>query len=105
MNIDIVRAWKDATYRANLSAEEQALLPAHPAGTVELSDAELEMVHGTSKEKEKERVTFVNNNHLESGAMICVHTALIPIDLAAVVGTVLGSSTATQANNCPDNSK
>jgi mersacidin/lichenicidin family type 2 lantibiotic len=48
MKFDIVRAWKDAAYRESLSAEEQALLPASPAGEFELSDADLEVVNGAS---------------------------------------------------------
>lgn len=40
---DIIRAWKDAEYRKSLSIEEQRLLPEHPAGTVELTEAELGM--------------------------------------------------------------
>jgi mersacidin/lichenicidin family type 2 lantibiotic len=46
MKLDIVRAWKDATYRASLSAKEQALLPASPAGDLELSQADLEAING-----------------------------------------------------------
>jgi len=38
---NIVRAWKDSGYRASLSEAEQASLPAHPAGAIELSNAEL----------------------------------------------------------------
>lgn len=38
---DIVRAWKDPSYRLSLSAAELAQLPAHPAGQIELSDDEL----------------------------------------------------------------
>ena len=45
-NVDIVRAWKDAEYRQSLSAAEQALLPAHPAGAIELEEAELVQVAG-----------------------------------------------------------
>ena len=45
-NRDIVRAWKDAEYRQSLSAEEQALLPEHPAGAIELADEELPQVAG-----------------------------------------------------------
>lgn len=48
MKFDIVRAWKDETYRSSLSTEEQAMLPENPAGALELSDAELEAVHGAS---------------------------------------------------------
>lgn len=43
---DIVRAWKDTEYRQSLSAEEQALLPAHPAGSIELADEELDQAVG-----------------------------------------------------------
>jgi mersacidin/lichenicidin family type 2 lantibiotic len=46
MNLDIVRAWKDASYRASLSAEEQAMLPESPAGEYELSDVDLEFAYG-----------------------------------------------------------
>ena len=64
MKFDIVRAWKDETYRASLSSEEQAMLPENPAGALELSDAELETVHGTSG--------YVNTN-----ALACVQSVLI----------------------------
>lgn len=40
-NLDIVRAWKDPLYRASLTPEEQAGLPAHPAGLLELSDEQI----------------------------------------------------------------
>ena len=45
-NIDIVRAWKDEMYREKLSEEQRALLPAHPAGEINLTDAELTQVAG-----------------------------------------------------------
>jgi len=45
-NPDIIRAWKDAKYRQSLNAEELAAVPAHPAGDVELSEAELASVDG-----------------------------------------------------------
>ena len=44
MKFDIVRAWKDETYRHKLSNEQRDMLPTNPAG--ELSDAEMEMVYG-----------------------------------------------------------
>jgi len=43
---DIIRAWKDEEYRRSLSAETQALVPPHPAGQIELTDAELKDVDG-----------------------------------------------------------
>ncbi len=48
MRFDIVRAWKDASYRESLSAEAQVLLPASPAGELELSEADLKAVNGAS---------------------------------------------------------
>ncbi len=44
MKFDIVRAWKDETYRQTLSAEQRNTLPANPAG--ELNDTELAAVCG-----------------------------------------------------------
>jgi mersacidin/lichenicidin family type 2 lantibiotic len=42
----VVRAWKDKKYRLNLSEAERAQLPTHPAGTVELTEADLGKVAG-----------------------------------------------------------
>lgn len=45
-NVDVIRAWKDEEYRLSLSDAERAQLPAHPAGLVELQDAELDQAAG-----------------------------------------------------------
>ena len=42
----IVRAWKDPAFRAGLSDEERQALPENPAGAIELTDDELDMVAG-----------------------------------------------------------
>ena len=44
--LDIIRAWKDEEYRLSLDETERTLLPAHPAGLVELTDADLDLVAG-----------------------------------------------------------
>jgi len=44
--VDVVRAWKEAGYRESLGSDEQALIPANPAGMVELTDEDLEYVVG-----------------------------------------------------------
>lgn len=44
--VEIIRAWKDEEYRLSLSEEQRAQLPEHPAGLIELSDAELVGVVG-----------------------------------------------------------
>jgi mersacidin/lichenicidin family type 2 lantibiotic len=43
---NVVRAWKDAAYRQTLSTEEQSVLPANPAGEIELNDTELDAIFG-----------------------------------------------------------
>ena len=43
---DIIRAWKDESYRKSLSDADRAALPANPAGAVELTAAEAATVDG-----------------------------------------------------------
>jgi mersacidin/lichenicidin family type 2 lantibiotic len=43
---DIIRAWKDAEFRSSLSEAERAMLPSHPAGSIELADPELDRTVG-----------------------------------------------------------
>jgi mersacidin/lichenicidin family type 2 lantibiotic len=43
---NIIRAWKDASFRESLGKTEQLLLPLHPAGLVELSDTDLRSAGG-----------------------------------------------------------
>jgi mersacidin/lichenicidin family type 2 lantibiotic len=45
-HVDIVRAWKDEEYRASLTEDQRAGLPAHPAGLVELDDEQMRAVVG-----------------------------------------------------------
>lgn len=46
MKFDIVRAWKDETYRQSLSEEQLSALPVNPAG--ELNETELAAIYGGS---------------------------------------------------------
>jgi mersacidin/lichenicidin family type 2 lantibiotic len=46
MSSNLVRAWKDEEYRESLSEAQRALLPENPAGSLELTDAELDLVAG-----------------------------------------------------------
>jgi mersacidin/lichenicidin family type 2 lantibiotic len=43
---NIIKAWKDADFREELTAEERALIPENPAGLVELTDEALSDVVG-----------------------------------------------------------
>jgi mersacidin/lichenicidin family type 2 lantibiotic len=42
----IIESWRDDEYRESLDAETRSLLPASPAGEIELTDAELSDVDG-----------------------------------------------------------
>jgi mersacidin/lichenicidin family type 2 lantibiotic len=46
MNVDLIRAWKDEVYREGLTAQQRALVPANPAGAIELTEEELAGVDG-----------------------------------------------------------
>ena len=43
---DIVRAWKDEAYAESLSVEQRDALPRNPAGELELTDTEADLVAG-----------------------------------------------------------
>jgi mersacidin/lichenicidin family type 2 lantibiotic len=43
---DIIRAWKDRSYRESLSQEQRSMLPENPAGTIELSDVDQAIIAG-----------------------------------------------------------
>jgi len=45
---EIVRGWKDGAHQLGLSDGERAFLPDNPAGVIELTDAELNGIHGGS---------------------------------------------------------
>ena len=51
-NQNIIRAWKDQDYFDSLSQEESSLLPENPAGMLELSDEEMNLIVG-GKKKDK----------------------------------------------------
>ena len=46
MTIDVIRAWKDESYRESLTPEQRAALPENPAGAIELTENELAAVDG-----------------------------------------------------------
>lgn len=48
-NLDVIRAWKDEEYRLSMSDEERAMMPANPAGFLELTETDLADVGGGSE--------------------------------------------------------
>jgi mersacidin/lichenicidin family type 2 lantibiotic len=45
-NEDIIRAWKDEDYWASLDTHKRSQLPENPAGIIELSQEEMEIIQG-----------------------------------------------------------
>jgi mersacidin/lichenicidin family type 2 lantibiotic len=67
---DLVRAWKDEEYRLSLGEAERAHLPENPAGSLELTDAELECAAGG--------VCVIS---VLIGAVLCVFLSVLIINL------------------------
>jgi mersacidin/lichenicidin family type 2 lantibiotic len=78
---DVIRAWKDAEYRESLSAEERAALPNHPAGLVDLSEAELELVRGAIEAHPNGSI--VCPTHFGATCVITTHTSVGEYTFAA----------------------
>jgi mersacidin/lichenicidin family type 2 lantibiotic len=55
---DIIRAWKDVRYRNSLSAEERAVVPENPAGSIELDEEELDAAVGGLDEPASTKPVF-----------------------------------------------
>ena len=58
----IVRAWKDPSFRASLSAAELAVIPANPAGESDLVASELSSSHDA--EDAAAMMTFISRQVL-----------------------------------------
>lgn len=69
---DIIRAWKDSSYRESLSEEQLAQLPANPVGDV-LSEEELRAVTGGEKNT---CATDANGDCSCSGIRACVDSSM-----------------------------
>jgi mersacidin/lichenicidin family type 2 lantibiotic len=65
MKFDLVRSWKDETYRQQFSAQD---LPANPAGELELNDAQLEIIHGAHHSS--------SGGYANTNALICLQSVL-----------------------------
>lgn len=46
--LDVIRAWKDASYRESLSEEDLRAVGQNPAGVVDLTDEQLKKASGLS---------------------------------------------------------
>jgi len=72
MKLDVVRAWKDESYRQSLSEEQIGQMPANPAGEIELTEMELLSIYG-------------DGGAGPYGAPVAaIHHAVAPVGLGAV---------------------
>lgn len=76
---DIIRAWKDAGFRATLSKEALAELPENPAGFVELSDIEMYTAVGAQGLTEGNDCMTVGNN-CQTNEETCVTQTSCTVD-------------------------
>src|SRR5579885_3521740 len=82
MKFDIVRAWKDQSYRQSLSQEQLSQLPANPAGEVELSDATLASIYGGDDWEANgwgDNSNFDKQQNSNICSVICSHNCKIDI--------------------------
>ncbi|GHO48365.1 mersacidin/lichenicidin family type 2 lantibiotic [Ktedonospora formicarum] len=93
MNIDIIRAWKDRSYRESLSAAEQALLPENPVGQFELSDEELKEVSGAQAQtgvRSLEYVACWHNPYIRSASAYYCNVVSVPANYCNTRGPGAG---------------
>jgi mersacidin/lichenicidin family type 2 lantibiotic len=69
----IIRAWKDPEYRLSLSEAEQALLPPHPSGHIEMTDGDLDHVTGGRKNLNDPKTILIRDCQILSLGPTCVH--------------------------------
>ena len=93
MKCDVVRAWKDESYRASLSETELGQLPANPAGELVLSDADLESIYGDG------------GSFHEGGSNLCHFAVITGSNIAVainaivnIVGATLGAAQGASAS-------
>ena len=57
--VDVIRTWTDEQYRRSLSPSDREQFPAHPAGELALTDADMQAISGNdSKVIENAWTTF-----------------------------------------------
>jgi len=94
-----IRAWKDESYRLTLDPEARSAVPESPAGTIELSDADLGEVAGGSQ-------LLVTQTTICITSLACVTVATIAISQNISCGACdhtlwSGSCWASSVGCCP----
>ena len=98
MLFDVIKAWKDDFYCQSLSTEQRALLPANPAGEMELSEDDMAFVAGGCQSGAPCYST--TDQHSSSIALICeVNVFTLNVNILAVPVDALGGAN----HNCIQN--
>lgn len=72
MNVNIVRAWKDAEYRKTLNATELSLVPENPVGAVDISEEEAADIMGMTS-------NCGGSNTCCENLSVCINTVLCSV--------------------------
>jgi len=91
MKLNAIRAWKDEAYRSSLSEAELSMLPESPVGELELSETELEAVHGAGGAGDPK--VELNSN----GFLSCVN--VLNTLAVNVLGGILGGNSQCETSN------
>lgn len=70
--VNIIRAWKDAEYRNSLTEEQRSQLPENPAGTVALSDKDMETFSGGLAAAKRRTKTKTKSGLIGSSSCHCI---------------------------------
>ncbi|HEU5375874.1 MAG TPA: mersacidin/lichenicidin family type 2 lantibiotic [Ktedonobacteraceae bacterium] len=103
MKLDIVRAWKDETYRQSLSEAQMNTIPVNPAG--ELSDADLATLWGAGDGNSFSNSfgdnSFSNDSHdshsgeVSSFAVLLCETTISSVNILQQIAIILSVATTT----------
>jgi mersacidin/lichenicidin family type 2 lantibiotic len=90
-DLDIIRAWKDKTYRNSLNADQLSQLPENPAGAIELTENELGNVDGgTTPISPVSAISLQVSFGISVSAVLSFLSSYIASYAAGTNGTVVG---------------
>jgi len=92
----IVRAWKDEAYRQSLSTEELAMLPANPAGEIELTDTELEAVSGGCNLHKEESISKIKQ-HIDQKAVASFNGSITLVNSTVTCSATVTATATSEA--------
>jgi len=107
--MNIVPTWKNAAYRRSLTAGAQAPLSVNPIGEVELTDANLEAVHGAGgcgpsflndndSHKDNGNINILSDNNILDDASVLNN----PVSGIGILGSGSSRTSYQGSGSCSD---